>query len=100
MFEALMATLADPFHLFRLLLVTLATWEMVGVVLDLRSGYRRWYRTLERIGGRYHLHELLGATVRLQLLRLVTKPRGWEEMRILLAQAAAMVCGVLTWILE
>ncbi|MBI5369219.1 MAG: hypothetical protein HZA54_19435 [Planctomycetes bacterium] len=94
---ALGPALADPFEQFRLVVGALAVWELTDLVLDLRRGYVRAFRLLEGVGGRFGLHELLRATVRLQLLRLVVRPRGWEEIRILLVQAAALLCGVLTW---
>ena len=100
MLKAISGVLSDPFHLFRLLVIVLSAYELVGLVLDWRSGYRRWMATLERIGGRYRLHELLGATVRLQLLSIVIRRRGWEEIRILLLQVAAAALGVLTWMIE
>ncbi|MBI3270352.1 MAG: hypothetical protein HYZ53_15190 [Planctomycetes bacterium] len=100
MLDAISGVLSDPFHLFRLLVILLSVYELTGLVLDWRAGYRRWVALLERIGGRYRLHELLRATVRLQLLSIVVRRRGWDELRILLVQVAAAALGLLTWMIE
>lgn len=95
--SALRAVLADPFELFRFVIGMIAIGELAAVVIDLRRGYARAHRLLEGLAGRYHVHELLRATVRLQVMNVVVRPRGWEEARILLAQGAALGLGLLTW---
>ncbi len=95
--DTLHLILADPFELFRFVIGIIAIGELVSIVIDLRRGYRRAYLLLEGVAGRYHLHELLRATIRLQVMNVVVRPRGWEELRILLVQSAAIAIGALTW---
>jgi hypothetical protein len=90
-------TLGDPFELFRLVVVVFSLAELGGIAAELRAGYLRWHENLRRFGGAFLLHDLLRATVRLQVYRVVLKPRGWDEVRILVVQAAAAACGAATW---
>lgn len=98
--DFLSTLLSDPFELFRFVLFLLAFGELGALVWDWRAGYKRWYRALESRAGSFHVHELLRATLRLQMARLLLRPLGWAELKIVLVQSAALACGVLTWFLN
>lgn len=96
----MLETFADPFQLFRVVVGLLALWEIVTLVRDWRQAYVDRYQFLQRVAGRYHVHDLLRSTVRFQLWSIVLRRRGWEEIRILLVQAAAVGCAVLSWLIQ